>query len=126
MTILFWKHLHINWLARNDDLHGVDAVSREAALVTLAQQETTTIYSLRDQVLPRDRELFYATLDIHFQKEPSSRGLRQWLFTWKPVILQSVKDSKRLNTARTRSIRTYFSQIVPRARHPTPTLPTTQ
>jgi hypothetical protein len=127
LVTLFWKHLYINWHSRNDDLHGVDATSREQALVTIAQQETTALYTLRHQVLPRDRELFYSSVETHFLKEPTSRGLQQWIYTWKPVILQSVKDSQRLNTARTRSIRSFFSQTVPRLRSAsnTNTIPST-
>jgi hypothetical protein len=122
---LIWHHLHINWLSRNNDLHGVDAISREQALIAIAQQETASLYTLRHQVLPRDRQLFYSTVAIHFEKETTSRGLRQWISTWKPVILQSVKDSARLNTSRTRSIRSYFSQAISRLQTSPPLLPST-
>jgi hypothetical protein len=117
--------LHINWKARNDDLHGVDSVSREAALLVVVKQEITALYTLRNQVLPRDRELFYSSLEEHFTQDPTSRGLRQWVLTWQPVILRSVKDSSRLNVSRTRSIRSFFSQVIPRLLRPSSSIPST-
>ena len=99
------------WETRNDAQHGVDAVTREIALVTMARKQTAAMYEIRHDVLPRDHSLFYSNLDEHHQREPTSRGLTQWLSTWQPVILQSVKEAVRLGIQGMTPITQYFPAL---------------
>jgi hypothetical protein len=108
VNTIIWKHVYLNWKHRNSVQHGVDAASREAILLDSAKRETEALYDIRDEVLPRDHDLYYGTIDEHMERETTSRGLRQWLNTWKPVLLHSVKEGKRLGTNGMRSIRQYF------------------
>ena len=97
---------------RNDTLHGIDQSSIEVARLEKAQRETAALYTVKDCVLPRDNDLFYNSIAEHYEQETTSRGLRQWLHTWKPTILQSVKEAKRLGTRGMANIRQLFNMPI--------------
>jgi hypothetical protein len=106
---LLWKHQHNNWTERNQTLHGIDATQQEQAKRAQAQREITLIYTLRTRTLPCDRFMFYPSIQEHFDKEPSSRQLRQWIETWHPVILTSVQRRRQLGLTGIPSIRQFFT-----------------
>ena len=108
---IIWNHVHHNCEARNADLHGVDMATRESAQYVQAQRETEEIYSQCSLVQPRDRDVFYSNTNEHFQKEPMARGLRQWLSTWKPLLLRSIQNSIAMGTHRTHSIHDFFPPL---------------
>jgi hypothetical protein len=110
ITTIIWKHMRSNWDERNGAQHGIDAATREATKYAQAFAETTALYSIRGQVTPRDRDLFYTTLEEHKLKEPTATGLRQWLNTWKPVILQSIKNSDRTGSHRIQTITNFYTR----------------
>ena len=60
-----------------------------------AHREITHLYGLRQQMLPCDREHLYENTEEHFEKDPTARGLRQWIKTWKPVLLRGINASKK-------------------------------
>jgi hypothetical protein len=111
LITLLWEHIYKNWEERNANLHGHDANSREAALLLYAQSETAHLYDIRAQVLSRDTDLFYSTIEIHYEKEPTSTGLRQWLNTWQPVILASIAESKQKGLQGVRALTRFFQQV---------------
>ena len=108
---IIWKHVYQTWDAKNADLHGVDAATRESAKYAQAQRETEEIYSQCSLVQPQDRDVFYSNANEHFQKEPRAHGLRQWLNTWKPLLLRSIQDGIAMGTNRTHSICDFFSLL---------------
>lgn len=110
IVLVLWKHIHQNWLDRNNDLHGADHATREAVLVAQAQAEILELYGQRHLVLPRGRDLFYPSLAHHFTAEPTSRGLRQWLLTYKSLILKSIKLSSTTQAHTSHTITQYFTQ----------------
>ena len=81
---------------------------REQAQYAQAQRETEEIYSQRSLVQPRDQDVFYSNTHEHFQKESTARGLKQWLNTWNPLLLQSIQDSITTGTNRNHSICDFF------------------
>ena len=87
VTQIIWNHVYSNWEAQNADLHGIDATMHEQAQYAQAQWETEEIYSQCSLVQPLDQDVFYSNSNEHFQKESMARGLKQWLNTWKPLIL---------------------------------------
>ena len=113
-------HVRQNWESRNSAQHGIDPITRELALYGQAQREITELYNYHHSVLPGDKTLFYATLTIHWEMEPTSNGLRQWLNTWKPVVLQSIQTTIASGTAQNHSIQQYFQP------QPTTTPPLTE
>jgi hypothetical protein len=109
VTSVVWKHVRKEWETRNSARHGIDDVTKEKARIEQAQREIVTMYEIKNDVLPRDRELFYATTEEHFEKETSSLALRQWLSTWKPVLLQSHKTHNQPRIDRWNSIRMHLA-----------------
>ena len=86
---------------------------REQAQYAQAQRETEEIYSQRTLVKPCDREVFYSNTNEHSQKESTALGLKQWLNTWKPLILCSIQEGTATGTSQNHSICDFF--------HPLPT-----
>jgi hypothetical protein len=105
---IIWNHVLNNWDTRNKEKHGVDADTREKAQLAQAKQETEELYKRKNEVLPSDRDKFYSSLTEHFDKEPSSTGLRQWLATWQATLLASMDRSKQLGLRGSRSITEFF------------------
>jgi hypothetical protein len=105
---IIWTQVLQNWDERNGKKHGIDKASREAALVAQTKLEIEQLYLQRNKVLPRDRDKFYTTVTQHYEEEPSSLALRQWLNTWKPALLASMERNKQLGIGNTRSIASYF------------------
>ena len=83
----------------------------EHAQYAQAKQETEEIYSQRCLVQPHEWDVFYSNADKHFQKESMARGLKQWLNTWKPLILRSIQEGTAMGTKRNHSIRDYFPPL---------------
>ena len=108
VNTIIWKHVYSNWEHRNSVKHGVDSTSREVILLETAKRETAALYDIKDDVLPRDQDLYYGSMEKHYTQEPTSGGLRQWINTWQPVLLHSLKESARLGTRGMQSIRRYF------------------
>ena len=97
------------WKDRNIDRHGRDKTDRERLLIERALLQTKELYRIRLDVLPSHRELFYESFEQHTIVEKTSRGLQQWIFTWRDVLLHSAERAQRLGTTRMNSIRQYFS-----------------
>ena len=110
---IIWNNVHDCWLTRNGAKHGTDAASKEIARQEEAKREITHLYGLRQQMLPSDRELLYNSPEEHFVRDPTSRGMRQWINTWKHVVLRGVNMSKKRGLqgqgGRTQNIRNYMS-----------------
>ena len=111
VTQIIWNHVYSNWEARNADLHGIDATMREQAQYTQAQWETEEIYSQHSLVQPRERDVFYSNTNEHFQKESTARGLKQWLNTWKLLILRSIREGTAKGTNHNHSICDFYSPL---------------
>ena len=109
VTTIIWDQVYNNWEERNNDRHGSDRVTQEGS--AQYDRKTEELYALQDQVLARDRPLFYSNMDKHCAREPTARGKRQWLENWKPVILRSVRRDKELGIQNVRSITSYFTQL---------------
>ena len=84
---------------------------RKQAQYAQAQWETEEIYSQCSMVQPRDRDVFYSNANKHFQKESTALRLKQWLNTWKPLILRSIQDGIAMGTNWNHSIRNFFSPL---------------
>ena len=95
LITLIWTRLQSLWKERNEALHGRDLAAEETAMADRARRETRAMYELRSQILQRDKNIFHATIEEHFQKIPTPRGQAQWLDTWGPVIHESVSECKR-------------------------------
>ena len=98
-----WNQL---WDARNKAQHGEDLSAQAVASKEQAERELEILYGYRHQVLPRDRKCFYDDLSDHKSKPTST--IRQWINTHQPLILKSVKDSKKRSLQNVLSLTQYF------------------
>ena len=117
ITMILWNNVYHNWEWRNLHQHGVDNETREGKLAERAIRQTEELYKSRRYVLPRHQKLFYESIEIHQEKEPTSKGLSQWINTWQAVIMSSVEKAKKQRTQGIRSIENYFT--FPNTRHQT-------
>ena len=108
ITSVIWKNIYVLWDERNGQQHGIDAIAKENKLNEMALKQIEELYNHKKDVLPRHQELFYDTLEQHQAKEPTSKGLRQWIRTWEPVLLKSVEDAKKFGTRGIRAIGSFF------------------
>lgn len=106
-----WKYIYSAWQTRNNARHGADSTTQETAKYEQARRETELLYELANQVLPRDRDVFYPSLAHHFQQHNTSTKLRQWLNIWQPLILRSVQLCSHLCLTRNHSIREFFTPV---------------
>ena len=83
-----------------------------------AIKQTAALYEIRENVLPRDKKYFYESITEHHEKEPTSRGLRQWLSTWEPVLLRSAQEAAKLGTRGMNSITNYMIRLPPETTNP--------
>ena len=88
-----WLHVLALWTRRNHDLHGDSPETIETAAYAQAKREVVALYALKSQVHPHDIILFYDTPELHFSIDTTSLALRNWLNTWRPVILRSASSS---------------------------------
>jgi hypothetical protein len=86
---IIWQHVHQEWETRNKARHGHDAETQEIARLEQAQRETAEIYATREQINPEYQDVFYDSLEEHFEAEPTALGLRQWLNTWQLTVVPS-------------------------------------
>ena len=98
------------WTERNEDRHGKDAISREERRIERVIAQAEALYSVRNEVLPCHRELFYTDLEEHLEMETSPTGLFQWVSTWGPVIRHSVQEAKTRSVNGMRLLSTYFQR----------------
>jgi hypothetical protein len=94
------------WDCRNKERHGEDKAGRTRSLKDQAIRELEVLYTLRPTVLHRDRALFYDDLQIH--KDKPTHIIRQWINTYKPLLLKSAKDAKTHSILNVRTLRTYY------------------
>jgi hypothetical protein len=111
----FWtrtiiSHIFTHWItlweARNKSVHGNDTSTMAKAKHDQAIRELEILYSFRDRVLHRDRSLFFEDLSIH--KDKPTFSIRQWLNSFKTLILQSMKEAKTKSLSNVHTLDHYF------------------
>jgi hypothetical protein len=94
------------WEAQNKAVHGNNASTRAQAKHSQAIRELEILYSHRQNVLQRNRSLFYDNLATH-QEQPT-RSFRQWLNSYKDLLLHSLKEAKIKSLQHVHPITNYF------------------
>jgi hypothetical protein len=97
------------WEARNKAVHGIDKSTRVQSKHSQALRELEILYSHRHNVLQRHRSLFYDNLAVH-QEQPT-RSIRQWLNSYKDLLLHSLKEAKIKSLQHVRPITNYFGAV---------------
>ena len=97
------------WCARNRKRHGSDGRSQRRTQLDQTKRDVSALYELKDMVLPRDRDLFSASLEIHLL-QPLDH-LRNWLSINKELIQSSARTASAQMRAKTKDIHTYFPTL---------------
>jgi hypothetical protein len=106
LSYVFTEWLSL-WEARNKAVHGKDDLTRaQAKHDSQVIRELDILYSHRHHVLQQDRSLFYDDFESH-QEQPT-RSIRQWLNTYKDLLLHSLKEAKNKSLQHVRPITDYF------------------
>jgi hypothetical protein len=95
------------WKARNDAVHGDNTSTRAQAKHSQAIRELEILYSFRDQVLQRDRSLYFPSLEFHM--EQPTRSLRPWLNLYRDLLLHSLKEATFKSLMHVRPTTNYFN-----------------
>ena len=107
------------WEERNHGRHGYDSATRKQKALEQTQKEVRLLYSLRNQVLSDDQNLFQTSLSTHLN-QPLHR-LQSWVTANKLLILHSAKQAKAQAIVGTKHLKVYFtatgntvSKVLPR------------
>jgi hypothetical protein len=101
------------WKLRNNSRHGEDAETVAIALRAQVLRELHQVYSFRHDIIPRDQDLFYPTVELHIAAHPSTSVIQNWLSTNRSLIVASAKEASRRAIHGLRSIATYYLPAVP-------------
>ena len=104
-TIFTWYPNY--WHTRNSIKHGIDNTARHAIKRERTLHEMEALYNLKDEVLARDKDIFYDSINQH-TNEAATTQLQNWISTWHPTILTSVKHAKSWAIKGVRTINHYF------------------
>ena len=99
------------WCSRNRLRHGTDIASSCQSKLIQARRDVSALYALQDNVLPQDRDLFCASLEIHLLQPVSQ--LLNWLSVNKDLIHLSIRTAIAQSKARTRPIKSFFRPLAP-------------
>jgi hypothetical protein len=97
------------WDSRNADRHGQDATSQNIARRDQALRELALLYTYKNSVLYRDRTIFFESVQDHSTKP--THAIRQWINTYQPLIMKSIRDAKTSSIQHVRPITHYFGEI---------------
>ena len=98
------------WNDCNEDRHGRDNTEKANSRLAQAIRSTELLYRFQLDVLPAHKQVFYATIEEHLEKEDSTRKLDTWISTWSAVIHHSVKQAKEMGVKGTRAIYEFFTR----------------
>jgi hypothetical protein len=96
------------WTLCNEEPRGHDTVSKQNKLAEQAHRDICAIYSLEDEVLASDRDLFSKPLD-----EPTY-SIQCWLRSHKPIIYYSRRKARPQCVSEVRLLPTYFHPLLSR------------
>jgi hypothetical protein len=70
-------------------------------------------YAIRRDVIRREQDLFYSTIEAHLEAHPSTMGIHNWLSIHCPTIVSSVKEVICRALQGVRSIARYYPPVPP-------------
>ena len=94
---------------RNQVIHGRDLAEQATIQRRTAISELRAIYLLREEMLPGDRCILMATVEQHAEKP--TLILKNWIHTFKPTVIHSVKIATQSALRGVRSLTEYFRPL---------------
>jgi hypothetical protein len=86
-------HWLLLWDDQKKDCNGRDSVTHNVALREQALRELDILYSYQHSVLHRNRTIFFNDPNEH--KTKPTHAIGQWINTYQPLILKSIKGAKK-------------------------------
>jgi hypothetical protein len=106
------SHIFTHWLSlwdeRNKARHGRDSATRHVAQREQAFRELDILYTYKPSVLHQDRDIFFNEIMEH--KTKPTHAIRQWINTYQPLILKSIKDDRKHSLLHVRTLNHYFGE----------------
>jgi hypothetical protein len=109
-----WIRIHDLWSSRNHDRHGRSHKEKLQANLQQAQRTILALYTLRDQVLSEDRDIFFADIKNHLQQP--LRELNAWVTAHQGLIAYSVRTANLAARSNTLPITEHFPILRHRSR----------
>ena len=101
-----WDDLFALWRLRCDQRHGLTMQSQESKISRSTIAQITSLYEIKNFVMPEDRKLFFPSLAEHLRQPQSA--LCAWLHNHSDHLTSSHAQALSSNTTHTRSITSYF------------------
>ena len=95
------------WTQRNEDRHGKDQQQHSILRKGILHLELHELYSYKYHTCPNDRHIFHNTAEDHITAQPALDTLENWIRTYRPVIMASVDQARRLGITRNHSIHSH-------------------
>lgn len=108
ITIL-WKQFDAVWEMRNLVIHGHDQSTQANIKRAKAQNRVRRIYLQRQNMLPRDRDFLFDTVDEHITMPTTA--LLNWLSTYQPLFKDSIKRAKKNAIDKVKAINQHFVSL---------------
>jgi hypothetical protein len=97
------------WKVRNEERHGRDLNERSRVRQEILRHELNELYTLRNDVAPADRTLFFPTIDQHIRTRPTLDALEDWILSHRATIIASAGQARRHGIQRNRNIAEFFT-----------------
>ena len=98
------------WSQRNSERHGADMESRQQARHAILLTELEKLYTLRKDVTPNDRSVFYTSATQHVRARPDPNVLENWILTHRSAIMASATQAQRHGIHRNQPIDAFFQR----------------
>lgn len=95
------------WKIRNMERHGQDQAQQETIKRTTILADLTELYTMKHEVCPADRNIFYDSIADHLQRHPNLSQLEDWIVLYRDAIRSSVKTARQLGLLRNRTLLDY-------------------
>ena len=97
------------WLLRNQDVHGSDPTTRDAAARQEVDRRLRALYALKPTIEPNAQALLYADIEEHYSQTLLQN--QNWLAIHEPLGVVSTRQAKRKAIIGVPSIRLFFPGI---------------
>jgi hypothetical protein len=106
-----WTAFFSLWTTRNETIHGHDLKTQNQSRHRRLRAEMELLHTKRDSVLAVDSDAFIGdtpeALET-FLTVSTATHIQNWMNTWRPLILSSVKSATDLSIRGVRTLSTYF------------------
>jgi hypothetical protein len=120
MIVIVWKECFELWEQHNNLIHGTDKSSQALAKRSKALAQIKHLHTQQDEVLAAHQSCMFlrgteAELDSYLASRRTNK-LLNWVNTWKPAIVTSVKSARVLAASTMRRMDKHIGHLTPSAK----------